>query len=1355
MSERDYMVIGLIKELLGPRNGSFENLPTDRDPRNEYITGVLAPDMPERDPDDTDADIDEVIEEATDDENQSAEGPVIAPASAFSPALDPKSQPRSIGLSFVIANPAGSPLIDICTTWARYIKKQNGGWQRDPQVKILDALPMKSEARWTVGTDVDLYMRARQQTDGSYRVSLHLINQRRVSDKAETPDFVFQPQIRVHCAAGNLLSVDVAPQQAIQDPLTVEDMQLSMLYRERIALARGFLCGAMWKDIDPERPHSTLIPPQEAPFTWTDRSLVSATDQARFSPADVRTEFIPCYSVEAPETKWTWTAGRSPELHPLVLAETWQPAEIRQRLEPLVEGYEQWIRLQYQRASGLPQYWQAFAHDNLRQCDQVAVRLRAGIEWLIKDEDVRLAFCFANQAIALQSQWASGAARTWRPFQLAFILLNITALADPTHSDRNICDLLWFPTGGGKTEAYLGLAAFTLGLRRLRGSKQKKDDRTGAGVGVLSRYTLRLLTIQQFRRALGIITACEVLRVTHLNDQTRLTGWRPRQCTNNTEFLWGGIRFSVGMWVGGGVTPNNLLPIQFRLPSGKMRHIAGALEILQGLSSRGYEGPDVALRKTAQTTDVEAEGDPAQVLTCPVCHARLAIPEDGLVPDTYTLHFVFNRSVRSQLSASSLDMSPSIIVKKIRLFNHSAPETQTLEITFTVPDQNRLWTRDIDRWWNTIISPTLSAPSTTGDIRLLAARPSRPGYFLCSYTSGQSTAVRNNFEIYCPNPECLLNKTPWAEQVPMRVTATGPSPDPRQSSLFSTNTLLPSTQGLSWQDVPPFAQGGSAQIAERIPIPAYTTDDQVYHRCPSLVIATVDKFARLSFEPRAAALFGNVSHYHSRWGYYRRFAPIRNGSQNSLQEHPSGLPKRPLHVEVPPFRPPTLIIQDELHLLEGPLGSMVGLYETAIDALCEQRFRNGSIGPKYVASTATVRQAKNQVQSLFARSLAQFPPSALDVDDRFFAVTKRDPHPLECTDAGRLYVAVTGPGKGAQTPIVRIWSALLQTAYERKLAGATDELDGYWTLVGYFNALRELAGAAALYRQDIVERLKFNPMPRLLKDYTVELSSRANSLALPGLLEQLNLKWEEDAVLATSMFGTGVDVDRLGLMVVHGQPKTTSAYIQATGRVGRQQGGLVVSFFRVSRPRDLDHYEFFTGYHRMLYRAVEPITVTPFAPRARERGLGPLAVTLLRQAKQLRGIPLQQPWYIEQYVNKTYYSRAYLMATHRRDPEVQALTAIFEERATQQPSGRRPRAGAVSIEMDSELDRWEAIANEQIRSGGNPEDSFVYAESSMTKEPERAVVLGDAQHQLGQLPVAFENAPTSLRDVEVTTQFKE
>ncbi len=1365
MSERDHMVIALVKDVLGPRDGPFEHLPADQDPHNEYILGVLAPKLEQRVEDDPDADVDETNEEVSDDESQGVgEGVVIASPSAFSPALDPKSQPRSIGLTFVVTASRAHPSIDICATWARYTPTAEGDWQRVPEKFVLSGVDATADhPAWPTGSDVELSMHVRAQPDGSYRVSLYLVNQRVVNQdtpkKPPTDAYVFQPQIRVHCVAGtDLSSVAVTPPGATTDPLAYEDAQLAMLYRKRAALARGHLCGATWKDIDPERPHPHLAAPDVAPFAWTDRVLFSPAEQSLFSPADVRTELLPCYPIEAPETGWPASGGTSPIFDPLTLAQTWQPSEIRERLEPLVRGYEQWITAQRQEVAGLKSDWQSLAAANLDQCEQIAGRMQQGIEWLVNDEDVRLAFCFANQAIALQSLWSRKEAFPWRPFQLAFLLLNIPALADPVDDDRDICDLLWFPTGGGKTEAYLGLAAFTLALRRRRAIQQNTGNRTGAGVGVLSRYTLRLLTIQQFRRALGVITACEWLRVTHLADARRPTGWRPEQCPDTTSFLWGGMRFSVGMWVGGGVTPNQLQDFEFKNPSQQFQHIAGAIEILQGVSSRHpYDGPDAALRKKLQGKKVSAEGDPAQVLTCPVCQAALAIPEDGLGLGQHTLHFLFTGRTRTAPFPSVLS-TPRIRVDDARLAHHSAPDTHTLSVVFTVPEGSQLDSRTIDRWWYQTIIPRLSATAQENP-QLLAARPTRPGYFLCSYENMQSTAKYNTFEIYCPDPKCLLNQEAWAEQVPVSVVAKGVTAS-GPGLMSSLGGLLPSAQGLTWQHIPePMRRDGQDRIAGRIPIPAYTTDDQVYHRCPSMVIATVDKFARLAFESKASSMFGHVTHYHARWGYYREGCPPDSGTslKPTPMPHPPGYDaSHPLHVPVASFQPPDFIIQDELHLLEGPLGSMVGLYETAIDALCEYQIGNHRIRPKYVASTATVRQADSQVQALFDRRLAQFPPSALEVDDRFFARTKES-HPLESSKAGRLYIGVAAPGKGAQTPIVRIWSALLQAAHERYLAGSRDDLDCFWTLVGYFNALRELAGAAALYRQDIRERLGPVPDTRVtnLSDQAMELSSRADSLKLPGMLERLAQPWSEDAVLATSMFGTGVDVNRLGLMVVHGQPKTSSAYIQATGRVGRQQGGLVVSFFRVSRPRDLDHYEFFTGYHRMLHRAVEPITVTPYAPRARERGCGPLTVALLRQAKQIDGHAVQEPWRIQQRLQRGYFSQAILMDAHRRDREVRALPAVFEQRAQSQPGGRRPMPGVVEEEVASELDRWESIAHDHAHLSAAASDQLVYSEPTMVREPERGVILGDAQHQLRFFPVAFENAPTSLRDVEETTQFKE
>lgn len=1368
MSERDHILISLVKEVLGPRNGSNEIMPETQNPRDEYITGVLAPYEAPRPLDDIDADIDEVIEETSSEEDQDNQGYVVVP-SVFSPALDPKALPRSIGLSFIVGADSGLPEIEICTTWARYQQHQQG-WQRLPMSFLTGPIQVNQNHEWKAAEGILLRLRSVQPASRrGWRVSIFLINITELADKkqASTNDHLFQPQIRVYCCPGTYLlpvwmdDVSNSIEGTPVGSLAAEDASLALLYRERTAMARGHLCGTTWKAIDPERPHSTIPSPNEAPFAWVDAPLVTELERTKFSPADVRTEMVPCYPIEAPQIEWDEDFGLPPILLPEVLAETWQPEQVRDNLQPLIDGYRAWIERQQSSLADLPTRQQSIAEAHLQQCKWAADRMQQAIEILATDEDARLAFCFANKAIALQSRWSrKGQVISWHPFQLAFILLNIPALANPLHPDRGICDLLWFPTGGGKTEAYLGLAAFTLALRRRRAPYSQNEKFNGAGTGVLSRYTLRLLTIQQFRRALGLITACERLRVQNLDRPGKPVGWRPEECPNQETFLWGGLRFSVGLWVGGNVTPNSLLSIgPVPGPNGWIFY-AGALDILQG-ASKDYEGPNVRLQQSIRSSSLlEINGEPAQVLNCPCCGATLAIPDEGFGPGQHTLHFVFQGgSASTPFPSQFQSVNFRFSVDSLHITQHVSEEYRTLSVTFTITEGKSLSARQVDEWWYQIIVPVLGR-----GVKLMPARPSRPGYFILTYDNSQNNARQCDFDIYCPYPNCELNQHVWAEQVPLnRTTNSALSSNGGQMSLglIATNQAgaLPLIRGLQWQEIPEaFRQGITKWVSNRIPIPAYTVDEQIYHRCPSLVIATVDKFARLAFEPKASALFGNVSYYHSRWGYYREGCPPSEGNLPSgYRSHPSGHSRNNiLHVSVPPFMPPDLILQDELHLIEGPLGSMVGLYETVVDLLCQRQEGGQTIGPKYVASTATVRQAEPQVQALFDRHLAQFPPSAISANDRFFARDRnQEIHPLESGRPGRLYVAVCAPGKGAQTPIVRIWSTLLQSVYERWQINHTVELDRFYTLVGYFNAIRELAGALSLYRQDIPERMDFLGSTRTARvrplDRYLELSSRASSLDLPALLERLKdqAPLAQDVVFATSMFGTGVDVDRLGLMVVHGQPKTTASYIQATGRVGRQGGGLVVTFFRASRPRDLDHYEFFTGYHRALYRYVEPVTVAPFSPRARERGLGPLAVVLLRHAKTLNGQQVHPDWRVQQRLSGAFFAQARHMSGSRHDPEVSIIPQLLEARANQQPAGRRPPEGVTAQEMASELDLWAHLARQ------NPDpDRFVYNEPALLRSPERHVVLGDAQHRSQNLSQAFENAPQSLREVEETTGFK-
>lgn len=1366
MSERDQILISLVKEVLGPRNGPTEVLPEERDPRSEFITGVLEPASAPRiiEPED---DIDEVIEETSGEEDQDNQGFVATPG-VFSPALDPKSLPRSIGLSFTIANENGTPAIEICATWARYTHEIDG-WHRNPAGFLTGPVSIDNQKRnWPAGVGVNLQLRSKELSAGVWRVSVFLVNVTSIQpgNRPETGDYLFQPQIRVNCITNTSLLPVRQDSTSYLEPelgsMDYEDRSLEMLYQHRTALARGHMCGAIWKEIDLERFTPDFQNPGEAPFAWTDQGFVPDEAQSKFSPADVRTEMVPCYPIQSPEMAWDYSFGTQPVLSPVELSELWSPIDIHNGLQPLVDGYLSWIETQESLIPSLPVQYHGVASGNIAKCRQIANRIGDAISLLADDEDVRLAFCFANKAIAVQSSW-KGAILNWRPFQLAFILLNIPALSDRLHPDRSICDLLWFPTGGGKTEAYLGLSAFVLALRRLQAKQNDfEQDRTGAGVAVISRYTLRLLTIQQFRRALGVITACEMLRVQNLDHPGTAVGWRPIGCNRNDEFLWGGIRFSTGLWVGGGVTPNNLLSIG-PIPlnpggGGGMVLYAGALDILQGIS-RNYSGPNQNIvRKVRSATRLEADGEPAQVMTCPCCKSILSVPREGLGPGNHVLYFVYEggNATVPDLNMLRPAANSSITLNSIQTYHHPNQNYHTLAINFTIPDRGHLTDYQVDEWWNNIISARLGAT-----VSLISARPSRPGYYILTYDNSQNTAKECDFNIYCPNPECDLNQHAWAEQVPLS-----------QSITNTTNSLLgqpvlgfpPTTQTnrlplilqerLDWQIVPAAfqidASSSGQRISRRMAIPAYTIDDQVYHRCPSLVIATVDKFARLAYEPKAASLFGNVTHYHSRWGYYRIGCPP---SHESLSTRFSEHPPVNTRVDVPQFDPPDLILQDELHLIEGPLGSMVGVYETVVDELC-RRTINGQISiPKYIASTATVRQAETQVQSLFDRRLVQFPPSVISADERFFA-TDQEVHPLDNRRSGRLYVAICAPGKGAQTPIVRIWSSLLQSAQDIFHNNPGAAIDPFWTLVGYFNAMRELAGALSLYRQDIPQRLDSIAganQRNLDESKRLELSSRASSQNLPALLSKLDIEFPnaQDSVFATSMFGTGVDINRLSLMVVHGQPKTTASYIQATGRVGRLSSGLVVSFFRASRPRDLDHYEFFTGYHRALYRYVEPITVAPFSPRARERTLGPLSVVLLRQADEIRGNSVDPHWRIQQRLSGGYHSEARIMRDRRHNSEVEVLPNVFEERALHQPSGRRPDQGITSLEASSELDRWQSIAHSH-----HDPDEFVYNEPTLLRRPSRHVVLGDSGHH-GNFREAFESAPQSLREVEETTGFKD
>ena len=635
-------------------------------------------------------------------------------------------------------------------------------------------------------------------------------------------------------------------------------------------------------------------------------------------------------------------------------------------MNELMDMYSDWIENQ-DNISQTPEFrFKEEAKRNLEKCRQTLARVRKSVNCL-ENKEVYRAFSLANRAMFEQrknmlvqnGRFSSDDSICWYPFQLAFFMQEICSFADPESVERKQVDLLWFPTGGGKTEAYLGIAAFVIFLRRIR--QPSEND----GVTVLMRYTMRLLTFQQFERAAAMICACENIR--------------------REEKIPGG-EIGIGLWAGEALTPN---------------YIEDAQKILNG-------------EELEYNREV---GSPIQITKCPFCGT-------------------------------------------------------------TIGAENY---------------------SCDGDNKRMLIR--------------------------CPSERCKFH------------------------------------DGL----------------------PIYLVDEDIYEHRPTYIVATIDKYAQIALKEECSNLFGV-------------------GKSN----------------------PPELIIQDELHLISGPLGTITGLYEAAIKKLCS----NGGVDAKIIASTATIRNAKEQIRALYASDYTQFPPQGLDIKDSFFAkISTRDEKP------GRLYLGCMGIGTSPTTMMIRVMAALLYaTRYLSEQEDIPEDVvDAYWTLTSYFNTLRELGGAIIRVVDDIQDRFLYLQSSKFSKVYAMktrnqrytkykELTSREKSQDIGKVIqEELPIKYSKDGstypydfVLSSNMISVGVDVGRLGTMVVVGQPKTTAEYIQATSRVGRENPGLVIATYNQAKSRDRSHYEQFSQYHASFYKYVEATSITPFADRARDRALQTLYVILCR-----------------------------------------------------------------------------------------------------------------------------------------------
>jgi hypothetical protein len=943
VAAREQLEALLKKDLVGPQCGPEEVLRGR--PSDVYLTGALFPQTSATDAEEVAAEEDDSQEEEAEDGTPGAAVPMGA-----------MRRPSSMGISFALQSTVTHVLIE--GSAGRYARRWEGpdgklsvtdygrGAERWVRAETLLAtrLPVQEGLHHHSGPDGLLWWVRATRHEASWQVTLALTNTLkpppgRVEGDAAT---FFQVGFRVKADGGELL-----PRRPGR-PAVDEDSQLAeVLYRSAREWAVGHTCGATWEGDDGVSPDTVTW----VESTWLPRERVKSVDPRghqlfRDAPQEA---FAAAELAKADGARLSMLLAVVPDAWSRWLDETQQKAEALASSGGLSAHSSTQVELQLARARA------------------AVVRMRAAIALISADSVVRESFQRAQEAMRIQRSWkeqqevragkkASEEPLVWRPFQLGFQLLCLESLARPAGADglpspdRLTMDLLWFPTGGGKTEAYLALIAFVLVYRRLKQSTSPDD---GRGVAVLIRYTLRLLTIQQFERAARLVLALEAQRR------------KPR-----TKGRLGAQPFSIGLWVGSGATPNTV--DEARTPEGRLLA--------------------------------------AQLARCPACGS-------------------------AQLQ------------------------------------------------WDC-----------------------EPG--------AQRFAVR------CADPHC------------------------------------------------PLAGPGSLGI--------WTVDEDIYRERPSVLIGTVDKFAQVVRRPETGSLFGRG------------------------------------------VSAPELILQDELHLISGPLGTVTALYESAIDRLCTSP---DGIPPKVIGSTATIRRAREQVLQLFNRSVFQFPPPVLDADDSCFGVTDHQ-------SPGRVYIGVTSSGRSPKFSLQAVCASLLQAASE--LPETREARDAYWTLVAYFNSLRELGGAHVMMHDDVRDSLRMfaglhgsGVRPRGLQDEPLELTSRVPSAEIPEALARLETAWPAqtcDLVLATNMLSVGVDIPRLGLMVVNGQPKSMAEYIQATSRVGRQKvPGLIVTVYNAGRPRDRSHFEAFRTWHQLLYREVEATSVTPFAPRARDKALHAVVVALVRHVVKAGG----------------------------------------------------------------------------------------------------------------------------------------
>jgi hypothetical protein len=926
-------------QLIGPADKGKDELngvlPTERFPCGAiYPTSRLGEGI---DPSDESNDI--TAQSATAAEEQGAEPTIVR---RYIP-------PSSVGFSFFIT---GEDIrLQVLCSASRYERVRERGkytndWIRhsvsahDGDIKEFSCLDIDAHQRTSVLQErahVDVKWR---RFSNGWIVTVTLCNSQELEENAEkrhsldrhghfdrAEKTLFETQLRCVVDAGDVGAYPRVDRNLLDE----EEQEIELQYANRTIYAVGHGSAADWK-----------------------------IDEATGRVTELFSDAMPV--VEVPLMTADTGTGRSSTLSLARLATFDAMHEaLSNELYSFVDDYARWVGDQNTAIEHIPPEDKAPARRIVTRMQNAISRMRASLKLLRQDAKARLAFALANQAMldqmrqhdAIQGKSRDANSYRWRPFQLGF-LLTVLESASNEHSEfRDTVDLIWFPTGGGKTEAYLGLIAYQIALRRLR------FPTSGGGTAVLMRYTLRLLTRDQFVRATRLICAMELLRRGR-ND----LGEEP---------------ISIGMWVGDATSPNTF---------------AKAMECVAAARDNGTK-PNLVVEQ------------------CPWCGQP---------------------------------------------FEASA---------------------------NYICGP-------------------------------------QEFRFTCGNSSC--------------------------------------------------ACAFASPHAGKAHLPCNVVDEALYAEPPTLLVATLDKFARLAWDERTSVFFGSAT-----------------------------------------ARPPELIIQDELHLIAGALGSIAGLYEAALDTVVRLR----GLYPKYIASTATIRMAKEQVKRLYGRDVAVFPPPGLNCDDSWFARTV----PLD-QKPGRIYVGYLAPMLNRQRCLAPLAAALLVApdALFAEQGNKEALLDAWWTQVVYHGSLKGVGNSHTAFSNNVRDFMQLlvatRDIPRAqphIEQLTSLQTAEQNASIFARLKEPRGTGGCLDAVLATNMVSVGLDVARLALMVINGQPLTTAEYIQASSRVGRGDvPGIVFANYYRDQARSLSHYEGFRPYHEAFYRFVEPTSVTPYTYQARLRALHSALVIVIR-----------------------------------------------------------------------------------------------------------------------------------------------